>query len=151
MRMPPPSQLRLMMSYGYDVTIGSSSHWLSLPLSLSLCTPPLLSSRAPTSGRLLPPMGLGVGHPSAFGVPYTPITIRCFRIGQLCAATCCYLLPPCFTPIPLPWVHSLVFMSFSHCAFFYCSFFFSLDFPSLIFVFGAAHLSFLVSCGGVVS
>ena len=97
-------------------------------------------------------MGLGVGHPSAFGGPLYPHYYSLLLHRPIMN---CYLLPLASALLythPPPWVHSLVFfMSFSHCAFFYCSLFFSLDFPSLIFVFGAAHLSFLVSCGGVVS
>ena len=66
----------------------------------------------------------------------------------------CYLLPLASALLythPPAWVPSLVFlMSFSTYAFFYSSLFFSLDFPSLPFVFGAAHLSFFSSCGGVV-
>ena len=36
------------------------------------------------------------------GAPSIPFTVRNCRISQFCAATCCLLLPPYFTPILMP-------------------------------------------------
>ena len=52
MGLPPPPQLRLMTSYGYDVNINSS-HWLSLPLMRLSLSPSLYPSTSLFSGSHL--------------------------------------------------------------------------------------------------
>ena len=130
----------------------SPSLSLTLPVphhfSLTLGLPPLVAFFLLWVSLVT---GLGVGCPSAFGGPLYPFYYSLLQHRPIMR---CYLLPLASALLythPPAWVPSLVFfMSFSHCTFFYSSLFFSLDFPSLPFVFGAAHLSFFVSCGGVV-
>ena len=151
LRLPPPSRLRLLLSLAVE-----TSH-ARLSLSHPPYTPPLLSSRATTSGHLLSlffPLGLADsselgGVILVFGGPLSPpppplrySASADYALVPVAAGLCIPLLPSSLPSFDLSSALCLFFVG--PLILFPPSF----HFPS--FVVGATRLPSLIVCGGVV-